>query len=74
MLATADSDAFVRVYEANGGSLRSTAKDLMLEPMAVVFAPDGKSVLAGGVDKTISIIDVEGGEVLRALPKREEMV
>jgi WD40 repeat protein len=74
LLATADSDAFVRVYEANGGSLRSTAKDLTLEPMAVVFAPDGKSVLAGGIDKTISIIDVESGKVLRALPKQAEMV
>jgi len=73
-VATADRDTFVRVYDANSGSLRSSAKDFILEPMAVAFLPDGKSVLAGGVDKTISIIDRDTGKVLRALPKQAEIV
>jgi WD40 repeat protein len=73
-VATADGDTFVRVYDANSGSLRSIVKDFILEPMAVAFLPDGKSLLAGGVDKTVSIIDPESGKVLRALPKQAEIV
>lgn len=74
LLATADGDAFVRVYDANSGSMRRTVDDLILEPFAVAFSPDGKFILAGGVDKTISIIDPESGKLLRALPKQPGLV
>ncbi|HEY1401884.1 MAG TPA: hypothetical protein VF953_09860 [Terriglobales bacterium] len=73
-LASADGDAFVRVHDANSGSMRSATKDFLLEPMAVAFAPDGKSILAGGADKTISIIDPESGKVTRAFPKQPGLV
>jgi WD40 repeat protein len=73
-IATADGDAFVRVYDTSTGSLHSTPRGFLLEPMAVVFSPDSKSVLAGGVDKSISIIDPETGKVLRSLPKQPGLV
>jgi WD40 repeat protein len=54
--------------------MRSATKDFLLEPMAVAFAPDGKSILAGGADKTISIIDPESDKVTRAFPKQPGLV
>lgn len=73
-LASADSDAFVRVYEASTGTLRVTVKEFLLEPTAVAFSTDGKSLLAGGVDKTISILDPESGKVLGAFPRQPGIV
>lgn len=67
-VATADGDGFVRVYDASNGSLRGKAEISLLELMAVAFSPDGKSLFAGGVGKTISIISPETGRVLRTLP------
>ena len=73
-LATADGDGFVRVFDAGTGSLHSTVQGFLLEPMAVAFSPDGKTLFAGGVDKTISIVEAQTGEVLRALPKQPGLV
>jgi WD40 repeat protein len=67
-------DGFVRVFDAGTGSLHSIVQGFLLEPMAVAFFPDGKTLFAGGVDKTISIVDAQTGEVLRALPKQPGLV
>jgi WD40 repeat protein len=74
LVATADGDGFVRVYNANTGTLRGTPTEFLLEPFAVAFFPDGKSVLAGGADKAVSIIDPESGKVTRVLPKQSGVV
>ena len=74
LLAAADGDALVRVYDASTGSLRGTPAEFLLEHFTVAFSPDGKSVLTGGADKTISIIDVESRKVTRMLPKQSGMV
>ncbi len=42
--------------------------------MAAAFAPDGKSVIVGDNDKTVSIIDPESGNVLRRLPKQPGLI
>jgi WD40 repeat protein len=73
-LATADGDGFIRVFDASTGSLRSTVQGFLLEPMAVAFFPDGKTLLTGGVDKTISIVEAHTGKVLHALPKQPGLV
>jgi len=73
-VATADGDGFVRVYNANTGTLRGTPTEFSLEPFAVAFSPDGKSVVAGGMGKTISVIDPETGKVLRMLPKQPGLI
>jgi len=74
LVATADGDGFVRVYNASTGTLRGTPTEFLLEPFAVAFFPDGKSVLAGGADKAVSIIDPESGKVTRVLPKQSGVV
>jgi WD40 repeat protein len=73
-IASADGDAHVRVYDATSGTLQSTAQGFVLEPMAVAFAPGGKSLLAGGIDQTISVIDRKTGKVLRTLPKQPGLI
>ncbi len=73
-LATADGDGFVRVFDTSTGNLHSIVQGFLLEPMAVAFFPDGKTLLAGGVDKTISIVEAHTGKVLRALPKQPGLV
>jgi WD40 repeat protein len=73
-VASADGDAFVRVHDALNGSLRSATKGYTLEPTAVAFFPDGGKLLAGGVEKTISVIETASGNILRTLPKQPGVV
>lgn len=73
-LATADNDGHVRVFDAATGKLRSTGPAFLLEPLAVAFSQNGKSIIAGGVDKTVSLIDPETGKVLRTLPRQPGLI
>jgi WD40 repeat protein len=74
LLATGDGDAFVRVHDASDGSLRSATKDLLLEPFAVAFFPDDKTLLVGGADKTISFVEAASGKISRTIPKQPGLV
>jgi len=73
-LATADNDCHVRVFDAANGELRSIGTAFLLEPLAVAFSQNGKSVIAGGVDKTLSVINPETGKVLRTLPRQPGLI
>jgi WD40 repeat protein len=73
-VATADGDGHVRVFDATTGKPRSTGTEFLLEPLAVTFSQDNKSILAGGVDKTVSVIDPQTGKVLRTLPKQPGLI
>jgi WD40 repeat protein len=74
-VATADPDGFVRVYDANTGTLHTaTALQTLLEPMTVAFSPNGETLLAGGVDKTISFIEAASGKVARTIAKQPGLV
>jgi WD40 repeat protein len=73
-VATADGDGHVRVFDAVTGKPRSTGTEFVLEPLAVIFSQDNKSIIAGGADKTVSIIDPETGKVLRTLPKQPGLI
>ena len=73
-VATADNDGYVRGYDANNGKLRSTVEGFLLEPFAVAFSQDGKSVVAGGADKTVSIVDPGTGKILRTLPRQPGLI
>jgi WD40 repeat protein len=68
LLATADGDTAIRVYNARTGALRSTAMDRLLESLVVTFSADGKTLLAGGADRIISLSDPTSGKTLRSLP------
>ena len=73
-LATADGDGHVRVFDAATGKPRSTGAEFALEPLAVAFSQNNKAIIAGGVDKTVSIIDPETGKVLRTLSKQPGLI
>ena len=73
-VATADGDGHVRVFDAATGKPRSTGTEFVLEPLVVAFSRDNKSVIAGGVDRTLSIIDPETGKVLRTLTKQPGLI
>ncbi len=73
-VATADGDGHVRVFDAATGKPRSTGTEFVLEPLAVTFSQDNKSIFAGGVDKTVSIIDPQTGQVLRTLSKQPGLI
>jgi WD40 repeat protein len=70
LLATADADTAIRIYDARTGNLRSTASDLLLESLALDFSPDGKSLFIGGAGKTISIVDPLTGKIRDTLSKQ----
>jgi WD40 repeat protein len=70
LLATADQDTAIRVYDAHTGTLQSAATDGVLESLAIMFSADGKTILAGGTDRTISVIDPTSGKTLGSLPKQ----
>ena len=70
MLASADGDTDIRIYDAHTGVLRTTATDLQLESFSLDFSPDGKSLLVGGADRAITVIDPINGKIVRALPKQ----
>lgn len=73
-LACADADTEIRIYESHTGALRATSDDLLLESFAIAFSDDSKSVYAGGADKTVSVISVVGGKLLRAFPRQTHPV
>jgi WD40 repeat protein len=73
-VATADGDGHVRVFDAATGKPRSSGTEFALEPLAVAFSQDNKAIIAGGVDKTVSVIDPETGGVLRTLSKQPGLI
>jgi WD40 repeat protein len=73
-VATADGDGHVRVFDAATGRPRSAGTEFVLEPLAVAFSRDNKSIIAGGADKTVSIIDPDTGKVLRTLSKQPGLI
>jgi WD40 repeat protein len=74
LIATADADTAVRVYDAHDGKLRAENRDFLLEPLAVDFTSDGKQVIAAGADKVLAFIDAASGKLVRRLQKTAEPV
>jgi len=73
-LASADADTGIRFYEASTGAPRASNNDFLLEPFATAFSTDSKYLYVGGADKTISVLDVLSGRVVRTLPKQTFVV
>jgi len=72
-LATADADTAVRIYDRNG-ELKATYSDLLLEPFAISFMPDGKHVVIGGADCILTILNASDAHVVRQLPKQPDPI
>jgi WD40 repeat protein len=73
LFTTADADTSVRIY-GRDGNLRATYSDFLLEPFAISFMPDGKQVVIGGADCTLTILDASDAHVVRQLPKHPDPV
>jgi WD40 repeat protein len=71
--ATSDADTRVRVYDRNG-KLKSKYEGLALEPFAIDLLPDGKRLVVGGADCTLTLLDVANGHVVHQLPKVSDPV
>ncbi len=65
--ATADFDTVVRIYDRSG-NLKAKYAGLLLEPFALSFMPDGKQLVVGGADSTLTFLDASDGHLLRTLP------
>ncbi len=73
LLATADADTAIRIYDRNG-KLRAKYTGSLLEPFALSFLPDGKQLVVGGADCTLTLLDTSHAHVVRALPKQPDPV
>ena len=69
--ATADSDTSIRIYDKKG-RLKATYSDLLLEPFAIGFMPDGKHVIIGGANCILTVLDASDAHVVRQLPKQPD--
>jgi len=67
LLATAEGDTILRVYDTSTWKIVSEYRGLKLETFAVAFTGDGKYLLAGGADDHISVIDVSSGAEVHRL-------
>ena len=83
---TTDEDTSIRFYNRTG-RLRATTDDLLIESFAAKFTPDGKQLLVGEADGTVSFLDSATGRVtgqikaktdpifvLRASPDRKSIL
>ena len=61
-LATASGDRTVKVWDVASGRRLVSLGDATAELYAVAFGPDGSSVLAGGVDRTIRRWALDGDD------------
>lgn len=73
LVATADADTAVRIYDRSG-KLTSSYTGLLLEPFAISFRPNGKEIVVGGADCTLSILSAADGRVIRRLPKSPDPI
>jgi WD40 repeat protein len=73
LFATSDGDTTVRIYDRTG-KLKAKYAGLLLEPFAISFLPDGKQVLVGGADCTLTFLDATNGSIVRELPKQSDPI
>ena len=73
LFATSDEDTTVRIYDRTG-KLKAKYAGLLLEPFAISFLPDGKQVLVGGADCTLTFVDATNGDLVRQLPKHQDPI
>jgi WD40 repeat protein len=73
LFATSDGDTAVRIYDRSG-KVKAKYAGLLLEPFAISFLPDGKEVVVGGADCTLTFLNVTSGDVVRQLPKHRDPI
>jgi len=74
LIASADTDTAIRVFDAHTGKLRWRFDQLTLEPFTIDFTGDGKFVLAGGPNKSLILLDASSGKAVRSYSKQKDIV
>ena len=72
-LLASTTPASVRLWELAGGTLRSTIEGVA-GVVSLGFSPDGRSLAAGTVGRTVELIDVQHGTLLHTLGGHDEGV
>jgi WD40 repeat protein len=67
LLATADGDTVLRVYDTSTWKMALEYRGFKLETFAVPFSNDGKYLLAGGADDHIAVLDLSSGTEVHRL-------
>lgn len=74
LLATADGDTVVRIYDTANWQILREYRGLTLESFAVAFTTDGKQILVGGPDDRITLLDATTGAELQKLSKDADVI
>jgi WD40 repeat protein len=72
--ASADTDTEIRIFDAHEFTLHARVTDLLLEPLALTFSPDGSRIIAGGADGIVTVIETNTGKILKTFPKQADVV
>lgn len=70
LLLVADGDTVVRLYETESGRQLAANEEFLLDSFAAEFTLDGKQVLVGGADRTLTVLDSANLEALKKMPAR----
>jgi len=72
LVATCGADTIIRLWDTSNWKLKGEYREMLLEPFAAAFTTDSKSLLFGGADKQITILDVAALRVVRKLPRQPD--
>lgn len=67
LVAAAEGDTSIRLYDAASGKQQMVFTPLTLETFALAFTSDGKFLLAGGAEDHVSVIDLATGKETQSL-------
>ena len=73
LFASADLDTAVRIYD-RAGRLKAKYTGLLLEPFTISFMPNGRELVVGGADSTLTILDASDGHLVRTLPRQTDPI
>ncbi|MCY7345992.1 MAG: WD40 repeat domain-containing protein [Pyrinomonadaceae bacterium] len=74
ILASADAEGVIAVWDANSNSLVKTLAGQIAPLGSLAVSSDNKLIAAGSADKTVKIWDLENGQLLHSLAGHEKAI